>query len=282
MTRVPRSVLVTGCSSGIGRETASVLARRGWRVYATARSLAAIADLERHGCRLLELDVADEASRSAAVATVLSAEGALGALVNNAGISEIGATATLPVDHVERMFATNVFGMLSLTQLVLPAMRDRGAGRIVNIGSMNGRWIMPGMGSYAATKHAVEAFSDALRYELRPFGVEVCLIAPGMVTTQFGRTAARRSGAVAGDPQWADFAARVSELTLTWDAGPRARLACSPQDVARRVVRALESPRPRPRYRVAPSAVLMLSLRRVLPERTFERVLRTQFPSPRP
>jgi short-subunit dehydrogenase len=180
------------------------------------------------------------------------------------------------------MFATNVFGMLSLTQLVVPGMRARGAGRIVNIGSMNGRWMMPGMGSYSATKHALEAFTDALRYELRPFGIEVSLIAPGMVTTGFGHTAAGRSDAAVDDPQWADFAARVADLTLTWDAGPRARLACSPRDVAERVVRAVESRRPRARYRVAPSAVMMLALRRVLPERAFERVLRTQFPSPRP
>ena len=282
MTRPPRNVLVTGCSTGIGRQAASVLARRGWRVYATARRLDAIADLERHGCRLLELDVTDEASRAAAVDAVMAAEGAVGVLVNNAGISELGATAAMPVAHVERMFATNVFGMLSLTQLVVPGMRTRGAGRIVNIGSMNGRWMMPGMGSYAATKHALEAFSDALRYELRPFGIEVSLIAPGMVTTGFGHSAARRSDSSEDDPQWADFTARVSELTLTWDAGPRARLACSPRDVAERVVRAAESQRPQARYRVAPSATIMLSLRRVLPERTFERVLRAQFPSPRP
>lgn len=282
MTRPPRNVLVTGCSTGIGRETASLFASRGWRVYATARRLDTIADLEKDGCRLLELDVTDEASRAAAVDAVTAAEGAVGGLVNNAGISEIGATATLPVDHVERLFATNVFGMLSLTQLVLPGMRSRRSGRIVNIGSMNGRWIMPGLGAYAATKHAVEAFSDALRYELRPFGIQVSLIAPGMVTTGFGHAAAERSPAGGEDPAWADFTARVAELTLTWDAGPRARLACSPRDVAASVVRAAESAHPRARYRVAPSAAVMLSLRRVLPERTFERVLRTQFPSPRP
>lgn len=282
MTRISRAVLVTGCSTGIGRETASLLASRGWRVYATARRLDAIADLESSGCRLLELDVTDGASRAAAVQAVVEREGAVGVLVNNAGISELGATETLPVERVERMFSTNVFGMLSMTQLVLPGMRAQGWGRIVTLGSMNGRYIMPGMGSYAATKHAIEAFSDALRYELRPFGVAVSLIAPGMVTTGFGHAAAGRSDSETLDPVWADFHRRVTELTLTWDSGPRARLACTPQDVAERVARAVEARRPRARYRVAPSAILMLSLRRALSERAFERVLRTQFPSPRP
>jgi NAD(P)-dependent dehydrogenase (short-subunit alcohol dehydrogenase family) len=282
MTRPSGPVLVTGCSTGIGRETASLFASRGWRVYATARRLDAMADLERAGCRLLELDVTDEASRVAAVDAVVRGDGAVGVLVNNAGISELGATETVPVAHVERMFATNVFGMLRMTQLCLPGMRARREGRIVNLGSMNGRWMMPGMGSYAATKHAMEAFTDALRYELRPLGIQVSLIAPGMVTTGFGYAAAGRSEAPGADPVWADFNARVSTLTLTWDAGPQARLACSPREVAERVVRAAESGRPRARYRVAPSASLMLALRRVLSERAFERVLRTQFPSPRP
>lgn len=282
MTRISRAVLVTGCSTGIGRETASLLASRRWPVYATARRLETIADLEKSGCRVLELDVTDAASRAAAVQAVVDREGAVGVLVNNAGISELGATETLPVDRVERMFATNVFGMLSMAQLVLPGMRDQRWGRIVNLGSMNGRYIMPGMGSYAATKHAIEAFSDALRYELRPLGVDVSLIAPGMVATGFGHAAAGRSDSGAVESVWADFNRRITDLTLDWDSGPRARLACTPRDVAERVVRAAESRRPRARYRVAPSATLMLSLRRILSERAFERVLRTQFPSPRP
>ncbi|WP_164861759.1 SDR family oxidoreductase, partial [Microbacterium sp. CPCC 204701] len=251
MTRISRAVLVTGCSTGIGRETAALLASRGRRVYATARRLETIADLEKSGCRLLELDVTDEASRVAAVQAVVEREGAVGVLVNNAGISELGATETLPLERVERMFTTNVFGMLRMTQLVLPGMRAQGWGRIVNLGSMNGRYIMPGMGSYAATKHAIEALSDALRYELRPFGVAVSLIAPGMVRTGFGHAAAGRSDSGAVEPVWADFNRRITEFTLEWDSGPRARLACTPRDVAERVARAAESKRPRARYRVA-------------------------------
>lgn len=276
-----RAVLVTGCSSGIGRATAFALAERGWRVYATARNSDSLADLERAGCRPLALDVTDAASREAAVAAVTAGEGAVGALVNNAGISELGAIETFPADHVRRLFETNVFGMLALTQLVLPGMRAQRWGRVVTIGSMNGRFIWPGMGAYAATKHAIEAFSDALRYELRPLGVDVSLVAPGMVTTGLADAAADRARPAAEVPVWSRFDARVIELTRTWDRGLRLRMACAPEDVAERVVRALETRRPRARYRVAPSAHLMLSLRRVLSERAFERFLRTQFPSPR-
>ncbi|WES65881.1 SDR family oxidoreductase [Microbacter sp. GSS18] len=281
MRPASRAVLVTGCSRGIGRATALALLERGWRVYATARNPDDLHDLERAGCRILALDVTDAASRDAAVEAVTGREGAVGVLVNNAGISELGALETFPADHVRRLFETNVFGMLALTQLVLPGMRAQRWGRVVNIGSMNGRFIWPGMGAYAATKHAIEAFSDALRYELRPLGVEVSLIAPGMVTTGLAIAAADRARAAEDVPVWARFDARVVELSRTWDSGARRRFACAPEDVADRVVRALEARRPRARYRVAPSAHLMLSLRRMLSERAFERFLRTQFPSPR-
>lgn len=282
MTSISRAVLVTGCSSGIGRETATLLARHGWTVYATARRLESIADLAGSGCRLLELDVTAQVSASAAVDTVVREHGAIGVLVNNAGISELGATETVSIERLQRMFDTNVFGMLRMTQLALPGMRAQRWGRIVNIGSMNGRWIMPGFGGYAASKHAVEAFSDAIRFEVRPFGVEVSLIAPGMVRTRFGEMAAERRDTGAADGAYGDFDERIAESTRTWDAGMRARIACEPSDVAERVVRAAASRNPRARYRVAPSASIMLTLRRVLSERAFETLLRSQFPSPKP
>lgn len=282
MTTISRAVLVTGCSSGIGRSTALLFARRGWTVYATARRLETIEDLAKTGCRLLQLDVTDAESASAAVGAVVRQEGAIGVLVNNAGVSELGATETLSIERVQRVFEANVLGMLRMTQLALPGMRAQRWGRIVTIGSMNGRWIMPGFGAYAASKHAVEAFSDALRFEVRPFGIDVSLIAPGLVRTRFGEAAADRREAGSVDGAYDDFLDRVSHSTRTWDAGMRARIACDPQDVAERVLRAAASGKPRVRYRVAPSAAIMLSLRRVLSERAFETVLRTQFPSPEP
>lgn len=162
-----RAVLVTGCSSGIGRATARRLAAAGWPVWATARRPESIADLEEHGCRTLSLDVTDEGSMKAAVATVEEAEGAVGVLVNNAGYSQSGAIEEVPMDRVRGQFETNVFGLVRLTQLVLPGMRRQGWGRIVNLGSMGGRLTFPGGGIYHATKHALEAISDALRRSRR-------------------------------------------------------------------------------------------------------------------
>ena len=183
-------VLITGCSSGIGRETAKLLAREGYTVYATARRPESIADLGELGCRLLPLDVTDEESATAAVKAVEDAEGAVDVLVNNAGINEIGAMETVPLDLVRRIFETNVFGAIRMCQLVLPGMRRQRRGVIINLGSMLGRFTFPGMGSYCATKHSLEAISDALRHEVRPFGVKVSLIQPGMVRTEFGESAA--------------------------------------------------------------------------------------------
>ena len=153
--------------------------RPGWTVYATARRPESIADLKDAGCRTLALDVTDEQSMRAAVDAVEQAEGAVGVLINNAGYSQGGAIETVPLDAVRRQFETNVFGLIALTQLVLPAMRGQHWGKIVNIGSMGGRLTFPGGGLYHATKYAVEAISDALRFEVRGFGVDVILIEPG-------------------------------------------------------------------------------------------------------
>jgi NAD(P)-dependent dehydrogenase (short-subunit alcohol dehydrogenase family) len=272
------AVLITGCSTGIGRETAKRLAGRGRPVYATARRLDSIADLEAVGCRLLELDVTSEASARAAVEAV---EGGVGVLVNNAGINELGPVETLPLDRVQAMFETNLFGLMRMCQLVLPGMRRRGRGRIINVGSMNGRLTFPGMGSYCATKHAIEATSDALRHEVRPFGVDVSLIQPGMVKTDLGRTAIERR---AGDDDgpYSDYMAGVVEAAMTYQEGPMARLACEPQDVAETIRKAIEDDRPRARYRVAASAPLMLTTRKLLPDAAFDAFIRTQFPSPEP
>src|SRR5690242_11900794 len=166
-----QTVLITGCSSGIGKATAARLARNGWTVYATARRPETLADLSE--CKHLALDVTDDASMSAAVDTVVAEAGQLDALVNNAGYSLSGAVETLNVDDIRREFETNVFGLVRLSQLVLPAMRSERSGRIVNIGSMGGKLTFPGGGAYHASKYAVEAFSDALRYEVSGFGVKV-------------------------------------------------------------------------------------------------------------
>src|SRR5215203_7158150 len=178
---VSKAVLITGCSSGIGWATAERLADVGWRVYATARDVEKIAPLEERGCMLLPIDVTDEGSMRSAVEEIERREGAVGVLVNNAGYSQSGAVEAVPMDKVRRQFETNVFGLVRMTQLVLPGMRKQGWGRVVNISSMGGKLVFPGGGYYHATKYAVEAISDALRYEVKGFGIDVVLIEPGLI-----------------------------------------------------------------------------------------------------
>ena len=191
----PRTVLITGCSTGIGRACAQRLAGAGHTVYATARRLESVEDLKAAGCRTLALDVTDEASMTAAVQAIEAEAGAVGALVNNAGYSQSGAIETLSMDDLRRQFETNVFGLVRMTQLVLPGMRAAGFGRIVNMSSMGGNFVFPGGGAYHATKYAVEAISDALRFEVKGFGIGVTVIQPGAIRTEFAQ---HGQGAAAG------------------------------------------------------------------------------------
>src|SRR3954447_18355043 len=283
MSLVSRSVLITGCSSGIGHATATHLAERGWTVYASARRMESIADLAQRGCRTLALDVTDEGSMEAAVAAVEETEGGVGALVNNAGYSQSGAIETVPLERIRAQFETNVFGLVRMCQLVLPGMRRHGGGRIVNVSSMGGRLTFPGGGAYHGTKHAVEALSDALRFELRGFGVDVVVIEPGLIKTRFGETAVGSmdsAPAEGDDDAYAGFNAAVGAATASAYEGPLARLGGGPEAVARAIERALSARRPKTRYKVTPSARMILAQRRLLSDRSWDAVMRTQFPTP--
>jgi NAD(P)-dependent dehydrogenase (short-subunit alcohol dehydrogenase family) len=285
MSEDPGAVLITGCSSGIGRETARRLAGKDWTLYATARRPEQIADLEREGCRTLALDVTEEPSMSAAVAAVEAEHGAVGALVNNAGYSQSGALETLPMERLRAQFETNVFGLVRMCQLVLPAMRAAGRGTIVNLSSMGGKLTFPGGGAYHASKHAVEALSDALRWEVRGFGVRVVIVEPGLITTRFGETAAGSIADTAepeseADDPYASFNAAVGSATVGAYEGPLAKLGAGPDAVAKVIERAIASRNPRPRYKVTASARLALAQRALLPDRAWDAVLRSQFPAP--
>jgi NAD(P)-dependent dehydrogenase (short-subunit alcohol dehydrogenase family) len=275
-----KAVLITGCSSGIGRATAELMASRGHRVYATARRLEAIADLADRGCQTLALDVTDEQSMHSAVAAVEEAEGAVGVLVNNAGYSQSGAVETLDLDDVRRQFETNVFGLIRMCQLVLPGMRRQRSGRIVNLSSMGGKLTFPGGGAYHATKHAVEAISDALRFEVKGFGVDVVVIEPGLIKTQFAQTAQATVGEVDGDGPYAKFNKAVAAATVDAYEGPLARLGGGPEAVARTIEKAVTAKRPRTRYPVTPSAWLLLGQHAMLTDRMWDAFTGTQFPRP--
>jgi NAD(P)-dependent dehydrogenase (short-subunit alcohol dehydrogenase family) len=272
-----RAVLVTGCSSGIGRATAERLAAAGWTVYASARRLDSLAGLE--GCRPLQLDVTDDASMRAAVERIEQEEGAVGVLVNNAGYSQSGAVESVSVEEARRQFETNVFGLARLAQLVLPGMRRQGWGRIVNISSMGGRLTFPGGGWYHASKHAVEALSDALRFEVQGFGIDVVVIQPGLIRTSFAEAAV---GSIEQeDGPYARFNAAVGAATAgAYENAIARRLGGGPQAVAQAVERAVTATRPRTRYRVTASAGLFLTLRRLLPDRAWDGLVGRTYPKP--
>lgn len=293
MGDVSKAVLITGCSSGIGQATARRLAASGWTVYATARRLESIADLEAAGCRTLALDVTDEDSMVAAVRTVEETHGAVGVLINNAGYSQSGAIETVPLDAVLRQFETNVFGLARLTQLVLPKMRDQRWGKIVNLGSMGGKLVFPGGGWYHATKHALEAVSDALRFEVRGFGIDVILLEPGLITTDFGNaavasmsevdapTSGDAAGATAGADPYAKFNATVGAATAGAYDGPLRLLGAGPERVAKVIEKSITKRRAPTRVTITPSAKLSIPSRRLMPDRMWDAMMRAQFPTPK-
>ena len=271
-------VLITGCSTGIGRATAERLAGSGLTVYATARKLESIGDLKSAGCRTLALDVTDEESMRAGVAAVEEAEGSVGALVNNAGYSQSVAVETIPMDELRRQFETNVFGLVRMCQLVLPGMRKAGRGRIVNVSSMGGKLVFPGGGAYHGTKFAVEAISDAMRFEVRGFGVHVSIIEPGLIRTSFGETAV---GSVPHeDGPYTEFNTAVAANTAQVYDGPLAKLGAGPDAVAKAIEKAITSRRPRTRYPVTASARFFMAQHAVLPDRAWDAVVGTSFPRP--
>jgi NAD(P)-dependent dehydrogenase (short-subunit alcohol dehydrogenase family) len=278
---ISKGVLITGCSTGIGRATAERLLRSGWKVTATARRPETIKDLGDAGARTLALDVTDEASMIAAVAAVEKEDGVVGVLINNAGYGLQGPVEEVSMSELRRQFETNVFGLVRMAQLVLPGMRRQGWGRIVNVSSIGGRLVFPGGGLYHGSKFAVEAISDALRFEVRPFGVKVIIVEPGTVLTPWGETAL---ASIPGDQNDAGpyeaYKKALEETVRGAYEGPLARMAVTADKVASVIEKAIGSKRPRTRYPVGVPARMGIPMRRFTPDRVFDAVLRTQFRSP--
>jgi NAD(P)-dependent dehydrogenase (short-subunit alcohol dehydrogenase family) len=265
----PPVVLITGCSSGIGKATALAAAARGHRVYATARDPESLRDLESGGrVRTLALDVTDTGSIGRAVATVLGEAGRLDALVNNAGYGQYGAVEDVTAEEWRREFDVNLFGAVEVTRAVLPAMRQARSGTIVNVSSVAGKIAIPFAAPYCASKHALEAVSDALRVEVAPFGIRVVVIEAGPIATRFGERARAGVARMLESPGPYSPFYRNAERAMDTDfqAGK-----LPPEAVARVIVQAIESERPRTRYRVTRMATVLIFLRRFLPDRFFDR-----------
>jgi NAD(P)-dependent dehydrogenase (short-subunit alcohol dehydrogenase family) len=279
MTEPSKAVLVTGCSTGIGHATALRLAKSGHTVYASARRVDSLADLREAGAHTLALDVTDEDSMIAAVGRVVDEQGAVGVLINNAGYSQSGAMETLSMDDLRRQFETNVFGLVRMCQLVLPGMRAQHWGRIVNISSMGANFTFPGGGAYHASKYAVEAISDALRFEVKGFGVDVVIVQPGLIRTEFAATAQTAMGS--DDGPYAEFNAAVGAATEdAYAKGPLARLGGDADSVAKAVEKAITARRPPIRIRVTPSAHVLIGANGLMSDGMWDRFLAAQFPRP--
>jgi NAD(P)-dependent dehydrogenase (short-subunit alcohol dehydrogenase family) len=271
--------LVTGASSGIGRATALALHAAGFRTYATARQPDRVADLAAHDLIALALDVRDESSMQQAIARIASDGPTIDVLVNNAGYGQNGPVEELPMPAIRAQFDTNVFGLVRLTQLVLPHMRRAGRGRIINVSSVGGEITAPGAGAYHASKYAVEAFTDALRMEVARFGIQVVSIQPGGVRTEFVRTSAAQRLELPADSPYRYFVEQMERATAKMFASDSAWGILQPEEVATAIVRAATARRPSARYKVGAAARLLPLLRRVLPVGLWDAMWARQFPA---
>jgi NAD(P)-dependent dehydrogenase (short-subunit alcohol dehydrogenase family) len=267
-----RVILVTGCSSGIGRATALEAAARGHRVFATARNRSDLAELERRDrIEVLTLDVTDAGAIASAVEATLSRAGRIDVLVNNAGYGQYGAVEEVTLDEWRAQFEVNVFGAIAATQAVLPAMRKAGRGLIVNVSSVAGRVAVPFAAPYSSSKHALEAVSDALRVELHPFGIRVALVEPGPIETRFGERARAIVTPLLSRPgpyrQVYGLAERAMDVEFQKGKQPASA-------VARVILSAIESSRPRPRYPVGIMARALIPVKAAFPDRWFDALMR--------
>jgi NAD(P)-dependent dehydrogenase (short-subunit alcohol dehydrogenase family) len=263
-----RVAIVTGASAGIGAATSRVLHELGFQVYAVARRLDRMAPLAALGIHTVRADVTAEADLSALVDRVVAESGRIDVLVNNAGYGSFGALEDVPLDEARRQFEVNVFGAARLCQLVLPHLRAQGSGRIINVSSVGARMYQPLGGWYHSTKYALEGLSDCLRVELRPLGIDVVLIQPGGVDTEFPRVAGERLLAASGEGAYAGYARRYA-ASLTSDT----KGISAPSVVARAIGRAATVRRPRARYAVGRGAKTALLARWLLPDRAYDRLL---------
>ena len=260
-------ILITGASSGIGYDAAGQLARMGHTVFAAARRVALMEPLRAEGVTPIALDVTDEASLQACVAAV----GPLDVLVNNAGYGYFGPIETVSMDDAHKQLEVNLFGLARLSQLVLPGMRERGSGRIVNIGSVAGRAVLYFGGWYNVSKFAVEAFSDALRMEMKPFGVKVVLIEPGSIGTNWGHiTADNLAACTAGTAYEEAGANEAAAMHKIYSL----KVLSAPSVVSRAIVKAVTARRPRARYRPGLGASNIVFWHAVLPTRWWNGIMR--------
>ena len=245
------TALVTGCSSGIGRATALAFRDEGWDVYATARDVSDVRDLEERGCKTVRLDVTDGTTVEAAVERAFEEQGHLDCLVNNAGYGQFGPVEDVPMEAVVEQFDVNTFGPLRLVRATLPRMRERGDGTILNVTAGFGGVTGPGIGVYTASKFALESVSDSLRQELSGSGVDVVMVEPGVVATEFYDRALAELESLDRTPAYDDLYRVLDDIGVVRAGGPGIN---PPDRVAETILEAATADRPDPVYRVGPVA----------------------------
>jgi NAD(P)-dependent dehydrogenase (short-subunit alcohol dehydrogenase family) len=265
-----KTALVTGASSGIGEATARKLAALGYTVYGAARRVERLEKLAEHGIRPLAMDVTEEASMASGIERIITETGRIDVLVNNAGYGSYGAIEDVPLDEARRQFEVNVFGAARLTQLVLPHMRTRRSGTVVNISSMGGKIYTPLGGWYHATKFALEALSDCLRLEVKPFGIDVVVIEPGGIQTEWGAIAAEN---LAKTSAGGAYTKQAEGMSASLSSEASARRTSPPQVIADAIAKAVSAKRPKTRYSVGFGAKPLIATRRVLPDRAFDALI---------
>jgi len=263
--------IVTGASSGIGEATSRRLRAMGYTVYAAARRVERMTALTEAGIHTIRVDITDDASLVAFVQHVIAESGRIDVLVNNAGYGSYGAVEDVPLDEARRQFEVNVFGLARLSQLVLPHMRAQRSGRIINISSMGGKIYEPLGGWYHATKFAVEGLSDSMRMELRPLGIDVVVVEPGAIATEWSGIAGEHLLETSGRGAYAEQARRMAAFFTADPDG----MASPPSVVADAIAKAVVARRPRTRYVVGRGARSILAARRILSDRAFDRFMGT-------
>ncbi len=264
-------ILITGASSGIGFDAAQTLARQGHSVYAAARRTNLMQPLEAENVHIMSMDVTDQASMQAGVERVLEAEGRIDVLINNAGYGFFGAVENVSDEEARRQLEVNVFGLAAMCRMVLPVMRKHGSGRIINTSSIAGKIVLPYGGWYHVSKYSVEALSDAMRMELKPFGIDVVMIEPGGIKTDWGIIAAKHLIESSKGTVYEKDA--TSEANLL-DSAYRSRFLSSPRVVTRAISRAVNSRHPRPRYRIGRFSTSGVMMHSVLPARWWDALMR--------
>jgi short-subunit dehydrogenase len=282
MGNAQQTVLITGATDGLGRAAALLLAEKGYRVFAAGRSTEKRAELDRLAAtkklplETLELDVCNDSSVSRAVKHILQKAANIDVLINNAGVGLMAVTEELKLDDLRRLYETNIFGLLRVTQAVLPQMRERKAGRILMLSSVAGILTPPTYGAYSSSKHAVEALSNALRLELYPFNIEVILIEPGYIVTNFQQTAKELAQSYVEGSAISPYA-KIYSGAIAGATNSRRESKTTPEDCARVILHAIEASHPKARYTVTPLAKWAALGRRILPDTLLDSFLRRKF-----